>query len=170
VILPIHYSTWRRRIYCAAVNPCKTFRGACHLTSLIERSKQGKMRETNSKQVTNKNKRCTNYYPILSYVRNMLQKEYSRPRPGPARKHRVLHNQYLIRPVRLEIAGASNQPLTLDDPQPQYSLSLSFLPISRLLALTVALSEGFVAPSSRASPLAFNAWRSMPASKKPSVS
>lgn len=51
----------------------------------------------------------------------------------------------------------------------QYSLNLSFFPISLLLAFTVARSEGFVASSSNPSPLALRAWSNIPASKKPST-
>jgi len=76
-------------------------------------------------------------------------KEYSRP--YSARKHRVLHNQYLISKIRFELVSAST-PIA-----PQYSLNLSFLPISRRLALTVARSEGLMFPSSTSSPLALRA-------------
>jgi hypothetical protein len=97
-------------------------------------------------------------YPILSIVRAKI---YSKNvRPGDARKHRVLLYTITIVSGRPSVARSRSrspvhQPLT--DPQPQYSLNLNFLPISLLRALTVALSEGFVFPSSRTSPLAFKA-------------
>jgi hypothetical protein len=119
-------------------------------------SKQRKMRGPDSERATNKNKRCTKLSnPIVR------AKIYSKnDRPGAARKHRVLLYTITIVSGRPSVARSRSrspvhQPLT--DPQPQYSLNLNFLPISRLRALTVALSEGFVFPSSRTSPLAFKA-------------
>lgn len=47
----------------------------------------------------------------------------------------------------------------------QYSASRNFFPTSLLRAR----SEGFASPLSKVSPRALSAWRSMPASKKPSV-
>ncbi len=78
-------------------------------------------------------------------------KEYSRP-DSAARKHSVLHHQYLISKPVFRDRQSHHQPLA-----PQYSLNLSFLPISRRLALTVARSEGLMFPSSTSSPLALRA-------------
>jgi hypothetical protein len=150
---------WERWVQWVVVDPCnsKTIRGAntCHCD--FERvSKQRKVRGPDSEQATNKNKRCTKLSnPIVR------AKIYSKnDRPGAARKYRVLLYTITIVSGRPSVARSRprspvHQPLT--DPQPQYSLNLNFLPISRLRALTVALSEGFVFPSSRTSPLAFKA-------------
>ncbi len=121
-------------------------------------TKKKKDERPDSKRVTNRNNRCATYpVPIVrSKICSKNQKRYTKAEP--ARKHRVLHNPPSNQAVRFEIASACITTGLLDrDPQPQYSLNRNFLPISRRRALTVALSEGFVAPSSRASPLAFNA-------------
>lgn len=142
------FDSWLPR---AVVDPCKTFRGACHheITS-FETNKDAR---PDSKQAANRNKR----YTVQSYrtYKNMAQKRIQQAQTSPAPKLRALHNQHLIRPSLASSPSPVHQPLT--DPQPQYSLNLSFLPISRLRALTVALSDGFVFPSSRTSPLAFRA-------------
>jgi len=138
--------------------------------SRVSKPKKKNDERPDSKRVTNRNKRCATY-PIPIVRSKICSTKKKVHQAEPARKHRVLHNPPSNQAVRFEIASAciTTGPL-YRDPQPQYSLNRNFLPISRRRALTVALSEGFVAPSSRDSPLAFNAWRSMPASKKPSVS
>lgn len=161
--------TWRRRKDSTSillprwepwvvVDPCnsKTIRGATHVIAISREFRNKKDGGPDSERATNKNKRCTKLSnPIVR------AKIYSKnDSPGAARKHRVLLYTITIVSGRPSVARSRSrspvhQPLTV--PQPQYSLNLNFLPISRLRALTVALSEGFVFPSSRTSPLAFKA-------------
>jgi hypothetical protein len=120
-------------------------------------SKHRKIRGPDSERAASKYKRCTKLSnPMIPIVRA----KYARKMRDQALHENIECYTITILSGRPSVSRSRSRPPVhqpLTDPQPQYSLNLNFLPISRLRALTVALSEGFVFPSSRTSPLAFKA-------------